>query len=753
MFVFPAFDSNYKTRKRVFRCCERCRAKRIKCRFSDDEKSGCLSCLKHGEVCSFSPQNNSGSTVGQHNINNVTTDSSTPPIRSGKVNTQGTYLTNVIPNDDNSTASIVSPTLSESGDVDIKLVTPMYLKQQFNFVVSGMLDERGYEYVFHDHPKVVINNKISDSTFWHESGIHVGYSNPKTSVEDGTTVPRKRKILCKPINASDFHIKDKRTYKYLLSINAFSLTTGEYAFTNSEIRRLIDIYFVKINSIFPIVNTLEFWEEYQTNRLPSIVIYAILIVILKDSQAEPILKAMFQRNGKSVDDDQVYIDYITELENKIRQILLVLPQLGDYDKLTRLATKLLLSMHFSYDRLGNEESAHDLTDAINLALLMGIHMKRQITDFNENKLDHLNNLWWCCYIFDRFNALINSRTLFISLKDFNIDPPRSANLLKLTQVAKSLENMLLDIYRPFKRDTKKSRNEVYDLNEFHINEFDLCQKDQSGELNEFGVKTTNSSVGGVTGVVETYVASSVYLLTRLVNNVVILAGQKSKFDNPHIANNIPEEIAYIASTNILWYMNNKLEEVIMNFPMIPWCISLGMAVTLKRKAKQILISSTDFSAVQTNNDLNKYIKLLEKYSKKWWVVDEICKLSKEFEKKLEAKKTRELKRSIPDVLTDQESKKPRDESINSEMPATQDPVTAYNIPQISNLLNETSTNNLPIRSQYSFSNLQDFSSNSFLDYFGSVQVGLFDNEILMDLPPLMMSPFESDLSIESEKRD
>jgi hypothetical protein len=53
MFVFPAFDSNYKTRKRTFKCCRICRSKRMKCIISltDYESVGCDNCQKHGFGC------------------------------------------------------------------------------------------------------------------------------------------------------------------------------------------------------------------------------------------------------------------------------------------------------------------------------------------------------------------------------------------------------------------------------------------------------------------------------------------------------------------------------------------------------------------------------------------------------------------------------------------------------------------------------------------------------------------------------
>lgn len=54
MFVFPAFNDNYKTRKRTFKCCNNCRVKRVKCQIIKDyEVSGCEYCRKSGLQCSL----------------------------------------------------------------------------------------------------------------------------------------------------------------------------------------------------------------------------------------------------------------------------------------------------------------------------------------------------------------------------------------------------------------------------------------------------------------------------------------------------------------------------------------------------------------------------------------------------------------------------------------------------------------------------------------------------------------------------
>ena len=65
-----------------------------------------------------------------------------------------------------------------------------------------------------------------------------------------------------------------------------------------------------------------------------------------------------------------------------------------------------------------------------------------------------------------------------------------------------------------------------------------------------------------------------------------------------------------------------------------------MAVSLKKKAKYMLTTG-DRHAKEDDCvfDLHNYITVLDEYSKKWWVVDEICKLTKDFFEKLNTSST------------------------------------------------------------------------------------------------------------------
>ena len=53
MIVFPAFDANYKTRKRTFKFCVNCRSRRLKCVIlsGDYDVKGCDNCRESGKSC------------------------------------------------------------------------------------------------------------------------------------------------------------------------------------------------------------------------------------------------------------------------------------------------------------------------------------------------------------------------------------------------------------------------------------------------------------------------------------------------------------------------------------------------------------------------------------------------------------------------------------------------------------------------------------------------------------------------------
>lgn len=643
MFVFPAFNGNYKSRKRTFRCCNQCRTKRIKCDISasDFESVGCTNCRKHKFRCDLIAKV-SGS------VSSASADSDTPimkedsrlgEVESSSIKDYSTSRTSSFLKNSKSPGSIKSEEMIE----DSKQITPLYLKNKFNFNISGQDSSSNYQYVYHDHPKAIISNKITDRSVYHESGVYVDLTSKIP--EQGIYKPYKVKNFGG--SEKEIHIKDKRIYHFLVSMDAFTLSGPAYQFKDSEINQLVELYFYKINSIFPIVHEKRFRDDFQEDKAQTILVFALVLVILRDQLAEPILRSAFRR-GRGYTSELTenefhndYINFITDLEYKIRQILLILPELGDTDKLTKLVVHLLLSLHFKFDKLGNEHSSHDLTVAINLAGSLGMQMKSTAKNISKEKEEYSNNIWWCCYIFDRFNAVVNSRFVFIRAEDFNVELPyTNPTLLKFVQLARSFENMLFSVYQPFnnshrENDTKELRNKIFDVDEFQKIEFEICDNERANieiyEQMNFSYINEKFDLRGP------YIETITHFYTRLVNNTVILASQKSKYDDSNVANSIPDAIALKAALNVLFYLTKMKREILLNIPLVPWCITIAMSCALKKRARDSLKSSQGIQTMKPDEgtfDLEDYMKELERFAAKWWVVDELNSLCKEFVHKL-----------------------------------------------------------------------------------------------------------------------
>lgn len=635
MFVFPAFDENYKTRKRTFICCQKCRDKRVKCEIisTNFETVGCSNCRKNSWKCDLINNKNS---VDQNSTLKDPIPRMTEVENSREQRLQDKFSSHKL------------------DSIDMKNITPQYLREKFNFCITKRGQQLLYQYVFHVHPKAILSNQTEDNSLWHESGVYVEDDKLNPDISNLNSVKNyNRKSGTDPA----YYIKSSKIYKFLLSIDAFSLATPEYPFTEHEIERLIDIYFFKINSLFPIINEERFREDFESKELQTIIIYVIVLVILRDKLAEPILKEVFarvyhERGVLYTDSDfrKLLVQFMTDLEHKVRQITLILPQLGDTDKLSKLIVLLLLSSHYNFDRLGNEQSSHDLTDAINLALALGIHMRRQHRPVEKKEIEYFTNLWWCCYIFDRFNGLVNSKCTFITQENFNVDLPyNNINLLKLVQLARTLEHMLLSVIQPFNNNnilnnnSSLKRHKLFNADEFQRFEFELCRGEKEMKNIYEGQYSTKEAPFNA------YMNDAIHFLTRLVNNTIIIVSQKSNYDNVQIPNTVPEAIATEASRNILRYMLLIKEEVVLNIPLVPWCVALAMAVSLKRKVKYLLKDinegSLESEKSENENDYEDtykwedYITELNKFSSRWWVVEEICDLSISFIQKLEASST------------------------------------------------------------------------------------------------------------------
>lgn len=716
MFVFPALNSSFKSRKRTFRCCDLCRSKRTKCDITgvNFEVEGCGNCRKHGWKCSF---------IKERTVKIEPADDS---VDKGSWNFNSEPISSPV------------PLFEELVPSDMKKVNVDFLREKFNFQTSAFNSDSSYQYVYQEHPMAIMNAKTNDDLVWHQSGVVV-------DMDAKNSLYKLQGFGGRPVTN---YISNRNTYKYLLLIHAFTLSSPEFTFRDNEVTKLLEIYFFKINSIFPIVHEKRFWDDYRENKANSILKYAIILAVLRDKMAEPILRRVLLRGKNFLSQSSRSLDqypetefledfnyFLEELETKIRQINLILPKLGDVEKLTKLVVLLLLTMHYRADRLGNEQNSHDLTAAINLGVSMGIHMKPENSIVSEERIKYSTNLWWCCFILDRFNAVTNSRCLFINQDDFNIDVPYSnINLLRMVQRARVLENMLLTIYRPNIRANNltsdvKSRLEIFNLDEFRVSEFDYCDKEIASGSPMF---TTPPDTNLSNEDLEKYVSDTMRFMTRIINNLVIIVSQKTRFSNPAIDNLIPRKDMIKAGANLLWYIRQLDERLMINIPMITWALSISMASYLKVQAMSILHNKAkpNVESIVPHYELEDFLCEMKKYKGKWWIVDELYNLTSDFMAKLElsSKRNGEHEFTLPDpkrarTVSDTENVKLQSNVLSRTL----------SIPSIQNIIHASNNYHSPTDIVNTWE-ISSVSTNEYDKFFESMHVDIFDNEFFKDLP-------------------
>jgi len=437
-------------------------------------------------------------------------------------------------------------------------------------------------------------------------------------------------------------------FKFLLSMHAFTLNTpGFYEISETDLLQLFEIYFYKINSVFPIVFEQEFWELYKRNKIPTIIIYAIVLITARDELAEPILARSFVNNGASFRANQ--IRFLTDLEMKIRQVLMFLPELGDTEKLARLITQLLLSLNFNFNKFGNEQSSHDLAECISYAYSLLIHQEffhvRIAKEGAQKKSIYLKHLWWVIFTFDRFNGLMNGKAMFIKRLDFNISRPTDLpHLDKLVGLAYSLEDTLIAVFRPPRRigntEVIAKMDTLEGDPEFRPGQFIEQGMEVVKDLEELKAQFSKyrqfetAQKGHLPGIpVEEYRDRMVLFLSRILNNQIVLilrTGQvKYSNDTPDM-----DEFSLNLSESFLSLLDmlrdGRGSQLMMETPLIPLIALVAFSVPLTTrlriisKLKSIENMAIDIKKLQKVGELSLiYLRELKKFAEKWWFVNEV----------------------------------------------------------------------------------------------------------------------------------
>lgn len=448
-------------------------------------------------------------------------------------------------------------------------------------------------------------------------------------------------------------------FKFLLCLHAFTLNTPGFCIISpSDLKKLFEIYFYKVNSIFPMVFEEEFWELYSRNKIPNVMLYAVVLNAARDELAEPILKRSFV--NKNVEFSKNYISFLNKLEMKIRQLLMFLPELADTEKLTRLVTQVLLAHSFKYNKFGSEQSSGDITDCIGYAHSLAIHQdffhKKIIQSGAVKKSLYLRRLWWVLFIFDRFNGLLNGKAFFIRRLDFNIDRPTDMpSLDKLVGLAYTLEDTSIAIYRTKRKSDKDAAPIQPDKApgdpEFNPrliveNEFKLIN-DPSHNRRNLVVDAISENCHLPTISKEVYRNRIIYFLERLVNFWVILILRLSQIK---AMNGNFDQDSFLVLLNERIFESFKAlrgehgHKLVITTPVIPLVLLSAFSSPIKAQmfGRRKLSKEADKGRpVESFKITDSYKKELAHFADKWWFIKEVLRTFEQLQQQVETSKDNE----------------------------------------------------------------------------------------------------------------
>lgn len=689
--MFPAFDSNYKTRKRAFKCCRKCRNKRIRCVILDNyELKGCDNCEANGLACDLlrserikTPISRKSSDPGPRVSK---PEPPTIPKPHAKAFEQFLKLSSLVKNEFDAMNGVLShqfptfkksflegslqtseslnpneavaapetrvhgvdtslPTLTQlnltSSQLPFRGKTPQKLSNSWPAssecsVSSTSINAEALELYIESVDSKFLKAKFNFNTAIQNSRL---YSIQSQSGQKTGNSPKSR-----PGKFLD--LSDAVHFRFLLSIHAFTLSTpGFCVISGTDLVSLFEIYFYKVNSIFPIVFEEEFWELYKRNKIPSIVSYAVVLNAARDELAFPILARSFVNT--EVEFETNCSRFLKELEMKIRQILIFLPEVGDTEKLTRLVTLLLLSLTFKFNNFGNEQSSEDIGNCTSYAYSLLIHQEffhKRIAEAGAIKKSlYLRNLWWVIFILDRFNALMNGKAMYIKRVDFNIELPKNLpHLNRLVHLAYALDDMTSLVFRPQRKNGKGelvSHSDTlpgdpkFNPAKFIEEELDILadMKTVTANLLEYRKFQEGRSAHLPSFPVEKYKDRMVYFLERILRNqmtFVLRTGQlkclreKNRIDDIslHLCEKLYEIFTLMEDSQSL--------KLVMSAPIIPLILLVAFSVPMAARYVCLGLKKEPISIPEERlKDLiklgNGYLEKLKRYSQHWWFVAEV----------------------------------------------------------------------------------------------------------------------------------
>ncbi|CDK25347.1 unnamed protein product [Kuraishia capsulata CBS 1993] len=380
--------------------------------------------------------------------------------------------------------------------------------------------------------------------------------------------------------------------------------------------QLIKLYFAKFNCVLPLLSEESSLTTFKNNHMPTLILYALILLATRIDGAAEILA---KEGIKDIEEfDKV-------LEFKTRTMI----RFGlDENRLTLLRSHALLHMYGggglggispNQERnVGLEQSSMDLSLAIHHAFTLGIHHNHYTQENKFMKRDtSISKAWWCLFILDRCNCLINSRTMLINRRDSSLEFPTDKSLNGLVQAAMRLEKVL-SFYQPHGDNRSVPKDIDFDVFP-DITSMDYIVKE-----------------GGNVGA---------ECLRRLIVCITIMFAQKKRYDllDPSKENYRSEkEIPDQRYANCALQILNITSRYMMYLPVInfvPYSVSFTLSSFLRLEMRPIKNEDTQYLSHDPSIKYwtwSKVLEFLEVLGHKFWYARTVGQLCGDFLNKLEA---------------------------------------------------------------------------------------------------------------------
>lgn len=610
MFVFPAFNLEYQTRKKTFKCCVNCKSRRTRCKFEKGfEQKGCVYCIKNKLECDLvKPIHVSTNADDVQELGSIRLQqthkrrkrSTQPGTEAGKELAKavdlplngnkepenldpavvppfnGTpdrlprdqFINHVSPmTPNNSTLTPLVPQW-DNAQAYVPYINSSKRKSSASDTVGGGYNGSnlsGTPFTPMPPPKSV--GIVAPSPPFQSSSNSSPVSLPKEMITENYLRKHFGFHLCGPFLTSSmpFLIEPKpkaiapvgqlssAAFQFLRDIEAFTISSKDFLLETQDIKDLARVFFVKFNRVFPIVPEQQFWEDFNGGNCPTLLVLAIMNISMRDILSRPILERVYVRHLKSINNPYVTrelaYEHAVKIAMKIRHLLLHLPALDDNNKLVRLISYFSLITSYSFVSREYETFTSDLSYALNCCVSLKFH---QVSGNSE--IDNYGrNMWLTCQCLHRILEIINVGQVTEYMKvQFHPEPDlvnSNAFLSKLMIMAKKVTSHSGD-----------------GLKSLATKEFYLCESEMEGDnwpIKPVPINQTIPDLSEFESPYSNHIAQFTSLFTRLLTNAYILKNCK---DESH---------ALIAAENILYYLYKTNESVMMPLPMIAWCLHIS----------------------------------------------------------------------------------------------------------------------------------------------------------------------------------